>query len=57
MPAPKLNVKAGNSGYDLFLLRQAVNSNLEVRCVNDLNALVRIVVQAKSNIIDNASSN
>ncbi|VDK69326.1 unnamed protein product [Litomosoides sigmodontis] len=57
MPAPKLNVKAGNSGYDLFLLRQAVNSNLEVRCVGDLNALVRTVVQGKSNIFDNASSN
>ncbi|CAG9535627.1 unnamed protein product [Cercopithifilaria johnstoni] len=57
MPAPKLNVKAGNSGYDLFLLRQAVNANLEIKCPDDLNILVRTVVQGRSNITDNASNN
>uniref|UniRef100_A0A915Q4I1 USP domain-containing protein n=1 Tax=Setaria digitata TaxID=48799 RepID=A0A915Q4I1_9BILA len=53
MPAPKLNVKAGNSGYDLFLLRQAVNANLEVKCIDDLNILVRTVVQGKNTVTDN----
>ncbi|VIO93518.1 Ubiquitin carboxyl-terminal hydrolase family protein [Brugia malayi] len=56
MPAPKLNVKAGNSGYDLFRLRQAMCTNLEVKCIDDLNILVRTVVQGKS-IIGNAISN
>ncbi|MCP9261647.1 Ubiquitin carboxyl-terminal hydrolase 25 [Dirofilaria immitis] len=56
MPAPKLNVKAGNSGYDLFLLRQAINANLEVKCTDDLNILMRTIVQGKS-IIDNGSNN
>ncbi|OZC11963.1 ubiquitinyl hydrolase 1 [Onchocerca flexuosa] len=57
MPAPKLNIKAGNSGYDLFLLRQAVSTNLEVKCIDDLNILVRTVIQGKNSIIDNASNN
>uniref|UniRef100_A0A158Q7I3 USP domain-containing protein n=1 Tax=Elaeophora elaphi TaxID=1147741 RepID=A0A158Q7I3_9BILA len=57
MPAPKLNVKAGNSGYDLFLLRQAVHANLEVKCADDLNILLRTVVQGKSDVIDNARNN
>lgn len=57
MPASKLNVKAGNSGYDLFLLRQAVNANLQVKCTDDLNILLRTVVQGKSSIADNTSSN
>ncbi|EFO27256.2 hypothetical protein LOAG_01224 [Loa loa] len=57
MPAPKLNVKAGNSGYDLFLLRQVMSVNLEVKCTDDLNILVRTLLQGKSSILDNASSN
>lgn len=57
MPASKLNVKAGNSGYDLFLLRQAVNVNLEVKCADDLNILVRTVIRGGNSIIDNTSNN
>lgn len=46
MPTIKLNVKAVNSGHDLFLLRKGMH-NLGLRNVDDLNVLVHKVVQER----------
>ncbi|VDM96345.1 unnamed protein product [Thelazia callipaeda] len=50
MPASKLNVRAGNSGYDLYSMKETAHSKLGIRNVEDLNKLALNVVQGKFNI-------